>query len=186
MVALTSLWLPILASAALVFVASSIIHMVVGYHRADYGTVPAEDDGQAALRKLNLPPGDYMLPCAASPEKMRSQEFLDKMNKGPVVVMTVMGNGPMPIARQLALWFIYCAVVGLFTAYLAGIVLPRGTSYPTVFRVIGTVAFAGYALALWQHSIWYKRAWGTTIRSTIDGLIYALLTAGTFGWLWPS
>jgi hypothetical protein len=34
-------------------------------------------------------------------------------------------------------------------------------------------------------SIWYSRAWINTIKSTIDGLIYALLTAGTFGWLWP-
>jgi len=40
-------------------------------------------------------------------------------------------------------------------------------------------------VALWQMSIWYRRAWSTTIKATVDGLIYALLTAGTFGWLWP-
>jgi hypothetical protein len=27
--------------------------------------------------------------------------------------------------------------------------------------------------------------WGTTIKEVIDGLVYGLLTAGTFGWLWP-
>ena len=54
-----------------------------------------------------------------------------------------------------------------------------------VFRLAGTVAFIGYALALWQMSIWYRRQWRTTIVSTIDGPIYAGLTAGTFGWLWP-
>jgi hypothetical protein len=34
-------------------------------------------------------------------------------------------------------------------------------------------------------SIWYRRAWGVTIKATIDGLIYACLTAVAFGWLWP-
>jgi hypothetical protein len=34
-------------------------------------------------------------------------------------------------------------------------------------------------------SIWYHRSWGTTLRYTVDGLVYALLTAGIFGWLWP-
>src|SRR5262249_47207433 len=75
MVAVPSLWLPILASAALVFVASSVIHMVLGYHHADYGTLPAEDDVQAALRKFSLTPGDYMLPCPGSHSSARSQEF---------------------------------------------------------------------------------------------------------------
>jgi len=51
--------------------------------------------------------------------------------------------------------------------------------------VVGTVAFACYAMSLPQASTWYKRNWGTTIRSMIDGLVYGLLTAGTVGWLWP-
>jgi len=76
-------------------------------------------------------------------------------------------------------------VVGFFAAYVASAALPPGTAYPRVFQLVGTTAFVGYALALWQMSIWYRRSWGTTIRSTIDGLAYALLTAGVFGWLWP-
>ena len=185
MVSITALWLPIVLSAVIVFVASSVIHMMLGYHRADYGTLPAEDDVQAALRKFNLPPGDYMLPCAGTPANMRSQEFVDKLKKGPRVVMTVMGGDPMSMTRNLMGWFVYCVVVGILIAYVAGISLPPGTEYRPVFRLVSTVAFIGYSLALWQLSIWYQRSWGTTIRSTIDGLIYALLTAGVFGWLWP-
>ena len=45
--------------------------------------------------------------------------------------------------------------------------------------------FSPYAVALWQLSIWYGRSWRITIMYTLDGLIYALLTAGVFGWLWP-
>ena len=60
-----------------------------------------------------------------------------------------------------------------------------GDHYLEVFRVSGTVTFMAYAMALPQFSIWYKRNWGTTIRSMTDGLLYSLLTGGTFGWLWP-
>jgi hypothetical protein len=57
--------------------------------------------------------------------------------------------------------------------------------YRAVFHVVAVTAFVGYSVALWQMSIWYARAWSTTVKATVDGLIYALLTAGTFGWLWP-
>ena len=76
-------------------------------------------------------------------------------------------------------------VVGVFAAYLTGRALPTGAAYLKVFRFAGTTAFMGYSVALWQMSIWYRRAWSTTIKATVDGLIYALLTAGTFGWLGP-
>ena len=101
------------------------------------------------------------------------------------MVLTVMPNGPGSMGTNLALWFLYSAVVGLFAAYVAGRALPAGASYLRVFRFAGVTAFTGYSVALWQMSIWYHRAWSTTIKTTVDGLIYALLTAGTFGWLWP-
>ncbi len=185
MVPLTSLWVPILLSAAIVFVASSIFHMVLPFHRKDYKKVPAEGDVMNALRPFAIPPGDYVMPLAETPGKMKTPEFLEKMNKGPVVVMTVMPSGPPNMGQSLALWFGYCVVVSIFAAYVAGRALGPGVPYLEVFRFAGTVAFVGYSLALWQNTIWYKRAWGTTLRSTVDGLIYGMLTAGTFGWLWP-
>jgi hypothetical protein len=63
--------------------------------------------------------------------------------------------------------------------------LPAGSDYLRVFRFAGTTAFIAYSAALWQMPIWYRRSWVITIKATVDGLIYALLTAGTFGWLWP-
>jgi hypothetical protein len=75
-------------------------------------------------------------------------------------------------------------IVSIFAAYIAGRALGPGAPYLEVFRFAGSTAFAGYALALAQNSIWYKRNWGATLKSMFDGLVYALLTAGTFGWLW--
>jgi hypothetical protein len=116
---------------------------------------------------------------------MGSPEFLEKMKKGPVMVFTVMPSGQMSMGRNLGMWFAYCCAVGAFAAYVAVHALPAGAPYRPVFRIVGITAFVGYTLALWQMSIWYRRAWSTTIKSTVDGVIYAALTAGTFAWLWP-
>lgn len=185
MTPLTILWLPILVSAAVVFVVSSLIHMVLPWHKGDYPPLPREDEVMAALRPFAIPPGDYMMPRAGSMEAMKSPEFLEKQRQGPVMVLTVLPSGPWSMSRNLVQWFVYSLVVGIFAAYIAGRALPPGSPYLHVFRFAGTAAFLGYALALWQLSIWYRRAWSLTVKATIDGLIYALLTAGVFGWLWP-
>jgi len=185
MTGLSALWLPILLSAVGVFVVSSVIHMASPWHKSDYPKMPNEDKVMDALRPLAIPPGDYMVPRPASRDDMRSPAFADKLKKGPVMVLTVMPNGPMSMGTNLALWFAYCLVVGALAAYVAWHALPPGATNRAVFRFVGATSFIGYSVALWQMSIWYRRAWSTTIKATIDGVIYALLTACTFGWLWP-
>ncbi len=185
MVGLRALWLPIVLSAVIVFVVSSIVHMVLPWHKGDFPKLPEEDKLLDALRPFNLAPGDYMLPLPNDMADMRSEAFREKLNRGPKVVMTVMPNGADGMGRGLVLWFLYSLVISLFSAYVAGHALPARASYLEVFRFAGATAFLAYALALWQMSIWYRRKWSLTIKATIDGLIYACLTAGTFGWLWP-
>jgi hypothetical protein len=185
MVSLTSLLVPILVSAVLVFLASFLAHMVFAYHRTDVHPVPNEERAMAALRPFNIPPGDYMMPRAASPKEAKEPAFTEKLKQGPVVVMTVLPSGPFSMGKSLAQWFVYCVVIALFAAYVASRTLPPGAPYLSVFRIVGTVAFIGFAGGLWQDSIWWNRKWSTTIKSTVDGLVYGLLTAGTFGWLWP-
>jgi len=186
MVGLTVLWLPILLSSVIVFVASSLIHMLTPWHKNDYRRVPRENEVLDALRSFAIPPGDYMAPQASSTREMRSPEFVEKIKKGPVIVLTVIPPGPMGMTKSLILWFLYIAGVALFAAYVAGRALSSGAEYLSVFRFTGTVAFVGYSVALLQMSIWYRRSWCTTVKATIDGLFYALLMAGTFGWLWPN
>lgn len=185
MTALTALWLPILVSAVAVFVVSSIIHMTPLWHKSDYPLYPGQDRVLDALRPIGIPPGDYMMPRAANMAEMKTPEFIEKLNKGPVMLLTVIRNGPISMTRSLVLWFVYCVVVSHFSAYITGRALLPGADYLQVFRFAGATAFLAYAVALWQDSIWFNRGWSLTIKSTFDGLIYALLTAGTFGWLWP-
>jgi hypothetical protein len=185
MTGIISLWLPILLSAVLVFVASSIIHMVSPWHKNDYPRLSNEDAFRSAVGPLDLPAGDYMIPRPQSRDEMRSPEFLEKMRQGPNVIMTVLPKGDMGMGRNLTMWFLYLLVVSLLVAYVTGRALPPGTEYMKVFQLASTVTFIAHGAALWPMSIWYRRAWNITVKSTIDGLIYGLLAAGVFGWLWP-
>jgi hypothetical protein len=186
MTGMPALWLPIVLSAVIVFVASSLIHMALsGWHASDYGKLPNQDSVMDALRPFAIPPGDYMVPRPESMADMRSAAFKEKTDKGPRIVMTVLPNGFSGMGAQMGAWFVYCLVVSVFAAYVAGRAQPAGADYLHVFRFAGVTAFLAYAGAYWPLNIWYRRSLTTTIKATIDGLIYALLTAGAFGWLWP-
>lgn len=185
MTGLIQLWLPLLLSSVFIFVVSSLIHMALPWHKSDYAKVPDEDKLREALRPLGIPPGDYIVPRPSTRQEVSSPEYAEKVKQGPVLVVTVMPNGPMNIGQSMVLWFVYILVVGLFAAYIASRAVPPGAAYLQVFRFSGATAFVGYSLALWQISIWYRRSWSTSFKATVDGLIYAVLTGITFGWLWP-
>lgn len=186
MTALTALWLPILVSAVAVFVVSSIIHMTPLWHRTDYPLFPGQDRVLDALRPIGIPPGDYMMPRATSTAEMRSPEFLEKMKRGPAIVMTVLPPWSGSMVSNLSQWFVYCLVVSAIAAFVAGSALPpAAATFSQICRFAGTTAFVGYSVALWQMSIWYRRAWAMTLKATFDGIIFAVVTCAVFGWLWP-
>ncbi len=184
MVTLTSLWLPILLSAVAVFFASSLLHMVLKLHKNDFTNLPNEDETLAAMRKETLKPGVYMFPGHKGGADMKSPEYLEKCKRGPVGLLTVMPSGPFNMGKYLGAWFGYCVLVGIFVAYLTSRTVAAGTDYIMVFRVAGTVAFMGYGVGHIIDSIWRGQPWAVTFRHVFDGLIYALLTGGVFGWLW--
>ena len=184
MVALTALWLPILLSAVIVFIASSIIHMVLPYHRSDYRQLPDEDKLLAALRPAGLTPGLYNFPFCTH-KNMKSPEVLEKFKQGPVGFLVVRPSGVVNLPQFLIQWFIYCLVVGFFVAYLSAHTVAPGAHYLAVFRVVGTAAFLAYGLGGLANGIWKGLPWSMVLKESFDGLLYALLTAGTFGWLWP-
>ncbi len=186
MVPLMSLWLPILLSAVAVFVVSSILHMALKYHHSDWKCLPDDDGVRNALRPFAIAPGDYMIPGLVPGQKWNDQARIDKIKEGPVAFVTVMAPGMPSMGPQLLMWFVYSILVSVFAAYVVGGLAGPGAEYMLVHRYVGTVAFAGYGLALLQNSIWYKRSWSATLKSVFDGLVYALVTGGVFGWLWPS
>lgn len=185
MISIIALWLPILVSALVVFVVSSMMHMLFTHHNSDFKKVPSEDKVMDDLRTSKIPPGDYMLPYTVDNKERNSQEFKDKIARGPVAIMTILPPGSMNMTSNLIQWFVYLIIVGIFAAYIGGRALTTEADYLQVFRFIGATSFIGYSLALMQESIWFGKNWTATLKSMFDGLIYALLTAGVFGWLWP-
>ncbi len=185
MTALAALWLPILLAAVFAFVVSSIIHMTPLWHRNEYPALPDEDAARAAIGALRVPPGDYALPRARTMKEVATPEFKAKLTEGPRWVITVLPPGEYGMASSLLQWFLFLVLVSFFSAYVTSHALAPGAHYTEVFRYAGTTAFMGYAFGQIPQSIWFKRQWSTTLKHVLDGLIYALLTAGTFGWLWP-
>ncbi len=185
MVPITSLLIPILLSAVIVFLASFILHMVLKYHSNEFKKLPNEDSVRDAIRSANVQPGFYAFPHHSGPKEMKSPEMVEKFNRGPVGFLTTIPNGLPPFGKFLVFWFLYCILIGIFAAYITGRTTPAGAEYLTVFRLTGTIAFLGYGVGYILDSIWKGQPWSSTIKHLIDGLVYGLLTAGTFGWLWP-
>lgn len=181
MVELTALWLPILLTAVFVFIVSSILHMVLPIHKGYYQKVGGEAEFLATLRAKGLAPGHYMFPCAGSMKEMSTPEMVSKMNQGPVGLLTILPNGPTPMGKLLFQWFLYCALIGFVVAYIASLSLAPGAEYMKVFRLTGTVAILAFALGCIPDSIWKGVSWRITAKFIFDGIIYGLVTAGTFG-----
>ena len=185
MVPISALWIPILLSAVIVFVASSILHMVLPYHKSDYRKLPEEDKVVDALRAAGVTPGPvYHFPHTTHKE-MKSPEVVEKFKRGPIGLLTVIPSGAPAMGKYLGMWFVYCVVVSIVVALVAGSTLSAGTRYLVVFHLTGLAAFLAYGVGQIQDSIWKGQTWGVTFKHVVVGLIYALLTAGTFGWLWP-
>ena len=185
MVPVTALWVPILLSAVIVFVASSILHMVLPFHKSDYRKLPEEDRVREALRAAGVSAGRvYHFPFMTHKE-MKSPEAIERFKSGPVGLLTVYPSTPPQMGKFLGLWFAYCVVVSVFVACLTGRTRSPGAQYLDVFGVAGTTALMAYAVGQIPDAIWKGQTWGVTFKHVVDGVIYALLTAGTFAWLWP-
>jgi hypothetical protein len=185
MVSLGSLWLPILVSSVLVFLVSAIIHMVLKYHNKDYTRLSNEDAVRAAIRAGNPPPAQYIIPYCADMKDMEKPEMKQKYIDGPVAVMNVLRLGVPSMGKYLTQWFILNLVVSLFIAYVAAHAIPRGAEYLHVFRIVGAVGFLAYAAGQLPAAIWMGKPWRVAWKEVFDGLLYGLVTAGAFGWLWP-
>jgi hypothetical protein len=182
MVPLSALWLPILVSAVFVFIASNVLWMAVPFwHRGDTGKLPDEKLALDALATAKS--GQYIVPCVDWSKQTPEQRA--ERHRGPTAFLLVRNPGKFSFGKLLVLWFLYMLVVSIFVAYLTGRTRPAGTVYLEIFRVAGAAAFLAYGLRTISDAIWYGKPWKVVIKESIDGLIYSLLMAGAFGWLWP-
>jgi hypothetical protein len=181
-----SLWLPVLASAVAVWLVSSILHMVLKYHRADYKQLPDEEAIAASIRQAGPGPGLYVFPHDADPSRMKDPAVLKRYEDGPVGMLTLMRPGPPAMGKYLLQWFLFCLLASFVTAYVARNTLTPGTDGLTVLRITGTVAFIAYGFGYFQDSIWKAIPWSNSLRGLIDAVIYGVVTGVIFRLLWPA
>ncbi|MGA9334593.1 MAG: hypothetical protein WBV39_09990 [Rudaea sp.] len=186
MVSLVQLWLPVLMSAVAVFIASSIVHMLLKFwHMPDYHGFSNEDEVGAAMRKDNPAPGMYVLPYCRM-QDMNKPESIEKFKAGPVGFVILRPDGMPNMGKNLLLWFVFCLVVSLFCAFVAIGALDAGANSHRVFHTTALVALMAYAAGTFPMGIWWGQPWRAVIKDAVDGLIYALLTGAIFMWLWPA
>lgn len=186
MVPLPDLWLPIVVSAVFVFVVSSVIHMALQIHKKDWQKLPNEDQVLAAIRAAGAKPGQYMFPCAGSMKEMGTPEMQAKLNLGPVGNMNLLPSGPFNMGKSLGQWFLLSLAISACSAYVAGLGFGAGADTMLIFRVTSAAALLGHGVASATDSIWKGVRWSVTVKFLFDGLVYALVTGGTFAWLWPA
>jgi hypothetical protein len=184
-VSLGQLWIPVVAAAVGIFIASSLIHMVFKWHNADYRKLANEDDVRAAVRAGSPAAGQYIVPYCADMKLMQTPEFQQKFKDGPIAFLFVRPNGPPTMGPALGQWFVLNLVVALLAAYLASKSLLNTATFLQVCRVVGTVTFMAYAGGSISSAIWMGKPWASAAKEVLDAFIYGLVSALIFGWLWP-
>jgi hypothetical protein len=184
MLVIVQQWLPIVLSTVLVFVASSVIHMVLKWHKSDYRPLPNEDAVRSAIRAGNPTPGQYVMPYCLDMKSAQTPEMMQKFLEGPNAMVALMPNGPPRMGGALAMWFAFTFVIGVICAYVAGKSLPSTASFYQVCRLVGALAFLAYGAGSVQYAIWAGKPWPSVAKDLLDSVIYAALTALTFAWFW--
>jgi hypothetical protein len=160
--------------------------MVVKYHNSDYQQLSNEDEVMTAVRNGSPKLGIHTLPYCVDMSEMGNSDVQEKFNRGPVAMLTVMPNGLPQMGKLMAQQISFFLIGSLLIAYCATLALQPGADYLVVFRFISAVAFLTFGWANIPLSIWYGHPWSTTVKYLLDALIYGLVIAGSFAWLWPA
>lgn len=183
MVPIGSLFLPIVLSAVIVWVASFTVWVVLPHHRKDYAGLPDEEAARTALK--GLAPGQYNVPHLASRSDLKTPEGKKRFEDGPVGFLTVLPSRIPSMAKNMILSFIFYIVVGILVAYLASRSMAAGEEYIRVFRFVSVMAWIAHGMAAVPDAIWFGRPWSAIVKMQADALLYGLLTGGAFAGFWP-
>jgi len=182
--ALIYLWLPILLSAVVVFVISSLIHMVIKWHAFDYKGFSNEDEVRAALGANNVPGIKYVVPYCADMKEMGSEAMQKKYAEGPTAVVIFGPKGKPNMGKHLGLWFVWSLVIALVAAYLTARVVTIDSAHALrIAKFTGGITFVAHGFGSVQESIWMYRSWRSTATYLADALLYGLGTAAVFYFL---
>ncbi len=183
--ALLSLWLPILLSAVVVFIISSLVHMVIKWHASDYGFFANEDAIRDAIRTANPAPGRYVIPQCKEMKDMATPEMQKKYLEGPVGHVTILPNGVPNLGKYLGTWFLWSLVIAAVAAFLASRLIPLDHAFArSAAKLVGAITFIAHGFGTVTESIWTGRPWSQSVKYLLDAALYAIGSGLVFLWLW--
>ncbi len=182
--ALLSLWLPILVSAVVVWIASAIIWMAMPHHKRDRINLPDQEAMIQFVRSHNIPPGNYVFPYCGDAAQRNSPAMKEAIERGPIGTLSLWPT-PMKMGPKMLATFLVYLAVSIFLAYLASITIEPHANHMRVFRIVGTGGILAYCFAFIPNAVWFGGYLRTIVACIIDGIFYGLITAAIFAWLWP-
>lgn len=184
MTELVSLWLPIVVSAVVVWIASVILCMVMPHHKRDQIPLQNEEAFVEFVRSQGMAPGNYAFPNWRDSRAMKDPAFMAKLDRGPVGTLSVW-QVPMKMGPKLVGMFLVCLVVSAMIAYLASFTVEPHANFQRVMRITGTAGVLAYSFAFIPSAIWFEAYARTIAAYVVDGVVYGLATGAVFAWLWP-
>ena len=186
MLSMTSLLIPILVGAVASFIASAIVWMALPHHRSDYKRLPDEDAALGLLGQRNLKPGYYNFPHCKGWDELKDEAVKKKFENGPIGFLAILPSGIPKMGKNMLQMISFFLLAGAFIAYVVSLSHGAGADYMSVFRTTSAVAWLAYGFGAIPDSVWYGKPWSNTFKNLADTLFYALVTAGVYGWLWPT
>ena len=104
----------------------------------------------------------------------------------PVAMLTVRKSGPPEMGTCLGLWFVFTLGVAAFAACVASSAVGSGGNTKMGAHIVGMLSFIAYGGGSIQMGIWMGKPWGSVAKDMLDSVIYAVISALVFMWLWPA
>lgn len=197
MEAMVSLWLPIVLSAAAVWVMSALVWMVMPHHKKDFiGLGSTDEDAlMAFIRERGIKAGNYGYPDCHSAGAMKSEKVRKAWVEGPVGQLSVWKT-PLTMGDKMVATFVVYLVVSALIGQLTSVAVPMGAggvggvegagaSFGTVFRFAAGAGVLAYCFSFIPSAIWWGAYKRTIVANVVDGVAYAAITGAMFAWLWP-
>lgn len=184
-ISLLQLWMPILLGTVLAWIASAVIHVAIKFHNSDYQQLDNEDEVMSAVRNASPQLGVHTFPFCIDMNEMKKESVQEKFAKGPVGMLTIFPDGMPPMGKLMAQQISFFLLGCLLIAYCATLALEPGAEYMTVFRFVAVVGFLTFGWGVIPFSIWFGHLWSMTAKYLVDALVYGVVVAGSFAWLWP-
>lgn len=179
---LLSLWLPILVTTIVLFFASFLAWVVLPHHKPDIKRWPDEERLLTFIRESGAAPGDYLFPYIEDKD-MKEDWAQARYNEGPWGMVKIW-PGKASMGGNMLKTVLYFFVVSAAVAYAGTLALTPGAPFMDVFQLIAVTAILAHTSGGVLREIWFTRPLRGKLMDFIDGLVYGLITAGLFAWLW--